>query len=158
MENEKDVPSSGGGEGQERKLDFIRQMVADDLKTGRWNGAVCTRFPPEPNGYLHIGHAKAICIDFGMAAEFGGDLVDQRKGFGGGEILRQQLIRHGNAATVDAGKVAAGGAEGQDGRTGQEVVQRLLLDGVDTEPAGASPGRGEGPLATGLRSGFHPAR
>ena len=52
--------------------DFIREMVAEDVKAGRWGGQVVTRFPPEPNGYLHIGHAKAICIDFGVAREFGG--------------------------------------------------------------------------------------
>ncbi len=54
------------------KLDFIRQIVADDLKTSKWQGRVVTRFPPEPNGYLHIGHAKSICLNFGIAAEFGG--------------------------------------------------------------------------------------
>jgi len=52
-------------------LDFIRQMVADDLQTGR-RTAVVTRFPPEPNGYLHVGHLKAICLDFGVARENGG--------------------------------------------------------------------------------------
>jgi glutaminyl-tRNA synthetase len=51
--------------------DFIRQIVRDDLASGR-HAAVKTRFPPEPNGYLHIGHAKAICLDFGIAGEFGG--------------------------------------------------------------------------------------
>ncbi len=54
------------------KLDFIRQIVADDLKTGKWGGRVATRFPPEPNGYLHIGHAKSIYLNFGIAAEIGG--------------------------------------------------------------------------------------
>jgi glutaminyl-tRNA synthetase len=54
------------------RLDFIRQIVADDIKTGKWNGRVVTRFPPEPNGYLHIGHAKSICLNFGIAAELGG--------------------------------------------------------------------------------------
>ncbi len=53
-------------------LDFVRSIVAEDLKTGKWQGRVATRFPPEPNGFLHIGHAKSICLNFGIAAEFGG--------------------------------------------------------------------------------------
>ena len=54
------------------KNDFIRQIVREDLAGGK-HQAIRTRFPPEPNGYLHIGHAKAICLDFGIAAEFGGN-------------------------------------------------------------------------------------
>ncbi|MGB3086557.1 MAG: glutamate--tRNA ligase family protein, partial [Phycisphaerae bacterium] len=49
--------------------DFIRDIVAEDVRAGKWGGRVVTRFPPEPNGYLHIGHAKAIHLDFGVAAE-----------------------------------------------------------------------------------------
>ncbi len=76
MEKDKELTGNGpngneGGNG-ERGLDFIRQMVADDIQSGKWGGRVATRFPPEPNGYLHIGHAKSINLNYGIAAEFGG--------------------------------------------------------------------------------------
>jgi glutaminyl-tRNA synthetase len=54
------------------RSNFVRDIVLEDLKTNKFGGRVHTRFPPEPNGYLHIGHAKSICLNFGLAAEFGG--------------------------------------------------------------------------------------
>ena len=62
MEKEESKPS----------ISFIEQFIADDLKEGKNDGRIHTRFPPEPNGYLHIGHAKAICLDFGMAKKYRG--------------------------------------------------------------------------------------
>ena len=58
-------------EGPGRERDFVREIVAEDLRSGK-HQTVVTRFPPEPNGYLHIGHAKSICLNFGIAQEFGG--------------------------------------------------------------------------------------
>ena len=66
MIEEKEIITEEGG------LNFIEQEVKNDLEEGKNNGRLNTRFPPEPNGYLHIGHAKAIIMDFGIAEKFGG--------------------------------------------------------------------------------------
>ena len=67
--DEKPVESAGSSTAPPN---FIRAIIDEDMKTGRWGGRVMTRFPPEPNGYLHIGHAKSICLNFGLAADYGG--------------------------------------------------------------------------------------
>jgi glutaminyl-tRNA synthetase len=65
------IDEKASGKDGEPGRDFIRDIVKADLDAGRVKGVV-TRFPPEPNGYLHIGHAKSICLNFGIAEEFGG--------------------------------------------------------------------------------------
>jgi len=66
------MPETKGASLPRAGTDFIRQIVAADVESGRYGGRVVTRFPPEPNGYLHIGHATHICLNFGIAEEFGG--------------------------------------------------------------------------------------
>jgi hypothetical protein len=56
---------------EEKILNFIEEIVEEDLKNGKYK-SITTRFPPEPNGYLHIGHAKSICLNFGLAKKYGG--------------------------------------------------------------------------------------
>ena len=56
-----------------KKDNFIKRIIDEDNNSGKWGGRVHTRFPPEPNGYLHIGHAKSICLNFGLALEYNGE-------------------------------------------------------------------------------------
>jgi len=67
-----DDPKNSGLPESGSPTNFIREIINDDLKTNKWNGKVHTRFPPEPNGYLHIGHAKSICLNFGLARDYKG--------------------------------------------------------------------------------------
>jgi glutaminyl-tRNA synthetase len=66
------MPESSRPDTEAPSLDFIREIVSADVRSGKHGRRVATRFPPEPNGYLHIGHAKSICLNFGVAGEFGG--------------------------------------------------------------------------------------
>src|SRR4030095_16097514 len=68
-----DKNNNKGSSEESGGLDFVRRIVEEDNRTGKWGGRVATRFPPEPNGYLHIGHAKSICLNFGIAEEYGGE-------------------------------------------------------------------------------------
>ena len=69
MDQNKNNPESNE---EKKPSNFIREIIDEDLKTGKWGGRVHTRFPPEPNGYLHIGHAKSICLNYGIARDYKG--------------------------------------------------------------------------------------
>jgi len=72
LSSSKSIQAGANSPSEPRPSNFIRDIVIKDLETKKYNGQVQTRFPPEPNGYLHIGHAKSICLNFGLADEFGG--------------------------------------------------------------------------------------
>jgi glutaminyl-tRNA synthetase len=72
MNSHSDEAGEGAAVEPKEPLNFIEQIIEADLKSGKWDGRVHTRFPPEPNGYLHIGHAKSICLNFGLAKKYNG--------------------------------------------------------------------------------------
>src|SRR5437899_12846032 len=72
IEKSNSVVDAGVTVPETRPSNFIRDIIIEDLKTNKYGGRVQTRFPPEPNGYLHIGHAKSICLNFGLAQKYGG--------------------------------------------------------------------------------------
>ena len=74
MSHDASTPAAGppGSSSAGPRSNFVRDLVADDVATGRFGRPVATRFPPEPNGFPHLGHVKSICLNFGLAREFGG--------------------------------------------------------------------------------------
>src|SRR3989442_12867436 len=98
IEKSNSVADAGVTIPETRPSNFIRDIIIEDLKTNKYGGRVQKRFPPEPKGYLHIGHAKAICLGFGLADEFAGhtnlrfdDTKPQKKNTDAGEAIREDV-------------------------------------------------------------------
>ena len=161
------TPSEGNEEGKERRH-FIQQMIDADREEGLHGGRVHTRFPPEPNGYLHIGHAKAICVNFGLAKEYGGtvnlrfdDTNPVKEDTAYVDAIRDDIAwlgfewNGGEHYTSDyfetlfgyAVKLIEAGKAYVDEQTAEEIAQQK---GAPTKPGTASPFR-ERPIEENLR-------
>ena len=123
---------------KEAGRDFVRDIVEADLAAGRVKEVV-TRFPPEPNGYLHIGHAKAICLNFGVAQEYGGRCHLRLFAGGGG---RDRRPARSLTPVGEQGGEGEGGGGGQ-GDEGGELVAPAEFEGVGDEQDGGGAGEHE---------------
>ena len=93
---------------EERKLNFLEEIIESDLATGKVD-SIITRFPPEPNGYLHLGHAKSICLNFGLAQKYGGT-PSRRTSSGSDSIGTKSFTRPTTSSSCTSGPKSSSSA------------------------------------------------